>query len=86
MFGTHDLQLIQTIRTHAQSTGIKPSEYEFHMLYGIQKAAQLRLAQEGAHVRVLIAYGDYWFPWYMRRMAERPANVLFALRQMIPPW
>lgn len=82
VFGTHDLKLIQSIRDHAQSTGVKPSEYEIHMLYGIQKAAQLRLAQDGAQVRVLIAYGDYWFPWYMRRLAERPANVWFVAKSL----
>ena len=82
VFGTHDLQLIQSIRQHAQSTGVKPAEYEFHMLYGIQKPAQLRLAQDGADVRVLIAYGDYWFPWYMRRLAERPANVWFVAKSL----
>ncbi|MEO7157121.1 MAG: proline dehydrogenase family protein [Vicinamibacterales bacterium] len=82
VFGTHDLQLIQTIRGQAQTAGVKASEYEFHMLYGIQKAAQLRLAQEGALVRVLIAYGEYWFPWYMRRLAERPANVWFVARSL----
>jgi len=85
VFGTHDLQLIQSIRTHAQTTGVKPSEFEFHMLYGIQKTAQLRLASEGAHVRVLIAYGDYWFPWYMRRLAERPANVWFVAKSLFGP-
>ena len=83
VFGTHDLQLIQTIRDHAHSTGVKPAGYEFHMLYGIQKAAQLRLAQEGALVRVLIAYGEYWFPWYMRRLAERPANVWFVAKSLV---
>ena len=82
VFGTHDLQLIQAIRTHAQTTGVKPAEFEIHMLYGIQKAAQLRLAQDGALVRVLIAYGDYWFPWYMRRLAERPANVWFVAKSL----
>jgi proline dehydrogenase len=82
VFGTHDLQLMQSIRNHAQSTGVKPAEYEFHMLYGIQKAAQLRLAGDGAQVRVLIAYGDYWFPWYMRRLAERPANVWFVAKSL----
>ena len=82
VFGTHDLQLIQTIRSHAQSTGGKPAGHEIHMLYGIQKPAQLRLAQEGADVRVLIAYGDYWFPWYMRRLAERPANVWFVAKSL----
>jgi proline dehydrogenase len=82
VFGTHDLDLIAAIRNHAQSTGVKPAEYEFHMLYGIQRPAQLRLAQEGAAVRVLIAYGEYWFPWYMRRLAERPANVWFVVKSL----
>ena len=82
VFGTHDLDLIAAIRQHAQSTGVKRSEYEFHMLYGIQRPAQLRLAQDGAAVRVLIAYGEYWFPWYMRRLAERPANVWFVVKSL----
>ena len=82
VFGTHDIQLIDAIRRHAAATGVKPAEYEFHMLYGIQKATQLRLARDGASVRVLIAYGAYWFPWYMRRLAERPANVWFVAKSM----
>ena len=82
VFGTHDLPLIQAIRAHAQSTGVTATEYEFHMLYGIQKAAQQRLARDGAPVRVLIAYGEYWFPWYMRRLAERPANVWFVAKSL----
>jgi len=82
VFGTHDLDLIQSIRAHAQLAGVKPAEYEFHMLYGIQKPAQQRLAKDGVPVRVLIAYGDYWFPWYMRRLAERPANVWFVAKSL----
>ena len=82
VFGTHDLELMQSIRSHAQATGVGPAEYEIHMLYGIQKPAQVRLSQEGALVRVLIAYGDYWFPWYMRRLAERPANVWFVAKSL----
>ena len=82
VFGTHDLELIQSIRTHAQTTGVKPAGFEIHMLYGIQKAAQLRLSHDGTQVRVLIAYGDYWFPWYMRRLAERPANVWFVAKSL----
>jgi proline dehydrogenase len=82
VFGTHDLDLIAAIRSHAQSTGVKPAAYEVHMLYGIQRPAQLRLAQDGAAVRVLIAYGEYWFPWYMRRLAERPANVWFVVKSL----
>ena len=82
VFGTHDVALIDTIRRHAAATGVQPAEFEFHMLYGIQKPAQLRLARDGAAVRVLIAYGDYWFPWYMRRLAERPANMWFVARSL----
>ena len=82
VFGTHDIQLIDSIRRHAAATGVNPGEFEFHMLYGIQKATQLRLAQDGASVRVLIAYGAYWFPWYMRRLAERPANVWFVVKSL----
>lgn len=82
VFGTHDLDLIAAIRGHAGAVGVKPAEYEFHMLYGIQKAAQVRLARDGAALRVLIAYGEYWFPWYMRRLAERPANVWFVVKSL----
>ena len=57
-------------------------DYEFHMLYGIQRGEQKRLAAAGEHVRVLIAYGTYWFPWYMRRLAERPANLWFVVRSV----
>jgi len=81
-FGTHDLDLIAAIRRHAESVGVAAAEYEFHMLYGIQKAAQARLARDGAALRVLIAYGEYWFPWYMRRLAERPANVWFVVKSL----
>jgi proline dehydrogenase len=53
------------------------------MLYGIRVADQRRLAREGYRVRVLIAYGDHWYPWFMRRMAERPANIWFAIRNLL---
>ena len=82
VFGTHDLDVITAIRGHAHAIGRKPAEYEFHMLYGIQKPAQLKLARDQAVVRVLIAYGEYWFPWYMRRLAERPANVWFVAKSL----
>jgi proline dehydrogenase len=53
------------------------------MLYGIQRAQQQRLAAAGRRIRVLISYGEYWFPWYMRRLAERPANVTFVLKNLV---
>jgi proline dehydrogenase len=58
------------------------AEIEFQMLYGIQKGEQLRLAKQGYRSRALVAYGPYWFPWFMRRLAERPVNVLFLARNL----
>ena len=53
------------------------------MLYGIRTAAQRRLAEQGYGVRVLISYGAAWFPWYMRRLAERPANIWFVIKSLV---
>lgn len=82
IFGTHDPVLIRRIREAARAAGLSPEGLEFQMLYGIQRQEQARLAAEGHRFRVLISYGDAWFPWYMRRLAERPANVLFVLRNL----
>jgi proline dehydrogenase len=79
---THDLALVRRVAEHAAAHGAGPDAYEIQMLYGIQREAQARLAGEGYRVRVLISYGSYWFPWYMRRLAERPANVWFVVRCM----
>jgi len=84
--GTHDVRLIEQIADQADSVGLGKDAFDVEMLYGIRADQQRRLKDEGYAVRVLIAYGDYWYPWYMRRLAERPANVIFALRQMLPPW
>lgn len=81
-YGTHDLSLIRRIAAEAERIGLGKSAPEYTMLYGIQSQEQLRLAKEGYKVRVLVAYGDYWFPWYMRRLAERPANVWFVLKNI----
>ena len=82
VFGTHDVPLIARIQAHAERAGVAARDVEIHMLYGIQRADQLRLVKDGATVRVLIAYGTFWFPWYMRRLAERPANVWFVLKSI----
>lgn len=82
-FATHDLRLIQKIEQAAQELGLPKESMEFQLLYGIQRAEQVRLAQAGYHVRVLISYGSQWFPWYMRRLAERPANLTFVIRNML---
>lgn len=81
--GTHDVQLIEQLAVHAEALGLTRRDFEVQMLYGIRLDEQRRLSSLGYDVRDLIAYGDFWYPWYMRRLAERPANVLFALRQII---
>jgi proline dehydrogenase len=80
--GTHDMSLIRRIQDEAAKQNVKKNGFEFHLLYGIQTGQQLKLAREGYSVRVLISYGKYWFPWYVRRLAERPANVWFVIRKM----
>jgi proline dehydrogenase len=81
--GTHDTRLIERIAEYARGTGVALDAFEVQMLYGIRMDEQRRLAGEGYRVRDLIAYGDAWYAWYMRRLAERPANVWFALRQIV---
>jgi len=83
VFGTHDLRLIARLRQCAAALGAAPGTYEVHMLYGIRAAEQRALARDGVPVRVLISYGTHWFPWYMRRLAERPANVWFVIRNLV---
>lgn len=81
-FATHDVAIIRTIKQYAQQLGVPREHYEFQMLYGINRAEQQRLASEGYRLRVLISYGSAWFAWYMRRLAERPANVWFVVKSM----
>ena len=79
---THDCNLIRRITSFADTAGLARDQYEFQMLYGIQRAELNRLVQEGYRARILIAYGTYWFPWFVRRLAERPANVWFVVRNL----
>jgi proline dehydrogenase len=79
---THDIELQERLQKVIADRKIPRSRYEFAMLYGIQPARQRQLADSGASIRCLISYGEYWFPWYMRRLAERPANVTFVIRNM----
>jgi proline dehydrogenase len=83
VFGTHDLALITRIRGTAVGLGVARSAYEIHMLYGIKGAAQRALAADGCVVRVLISYGSAWFAWFMRRLAERPANLWFVVQNLL---
>lgn len=79
---THDRRLLRRLTEYAALKKLGRGDFEFQMLYGIQRAEQLRLAAEGYRTRVLISYGSYWFPWFMRRLAERPANLGFVARQL----
>jgi proline dehydrogenase len=83
VFGTHDDRLIERMRESAGQLRVPPAQLEFHLLYGIRADLQERLAAGGAHVSVLVSYGDRWFPWYMRRLAERPANLWFVAKQIV---
>ena len=82
IFGTHDMTLVERIVAKANSLGVKNDRFEIHMLYGIRMAEQRELAARGQTVKTLISYGSSWFPWYMRRLAERPANVWFVAKSM----
>lgn len=79
-FGTHDLDLLRRLRQDARELGVSQSAYEIQMLYGINSDAGRALAAEGERVRVLISYGSAWYPWFMRRLAENPSNLLHVVR------
>ncbi|MCL7381908.1 proline dehydrogenase family protein [Streptomyces sp. 35G-GA-8] len=83
MVGSHDPRVIAIAQSLARRAGRKLDEYEFQMLYGIREAEQDRLAAEGHRMRVYIAYGTDWYGYFMRRLAERPANLAFFLRSLV---
>jgi proline dehydrogenase len=80
---THDEAIILATKEFARTHNIPKNHFEFQMLYGVRRDLQLRLAQEGYRVRIYIPYGQRWYPYFMRRLAERPANVLFILRNLL---
>ncbi len=80
---THDPAMIQAARAFASDNRIAPDRYEFQMLYGIRRDMQARLTAEGYRVRVYVPFGREWFPYYMRRLGERPANVGFVIRSLL---
>ena len=81
-FGTHDVKLIRRLADSIPQHDLPATELEIQMLYGIQRAEQERLAIAGCRSIVLVAYGSYWYPWFVRRLAERPANLWFMLRNV----
>lgn len=80
---THDTRLIEYTKRFAAGKGIAASKFEFQMLYGIRQAIQLGLVQQGYNMRVYVPYGQEWYPYFMRRLAERPANVMFMMGNLI---
>jgi proline dehydrogenase len=80
---THDMRLIDAIESFARARELPKDAYEIQMLYGIRQPDQFRLSESGRPTRALIAYGPAWYPWYMRRLAEKPSNVWFVVRNLI---
>lgn len=79
---THDPNMINATIRYAREEGIGKEAFEFQMLYGVRRDLQERLAREGYNVRVYVPYGKHWYPYFMRRLAERPANVWFVMKNM----
>jgi len=79
---THDEKMIDHVREFAGNRGIDRSSFEFQMLYGVRRDLQYRLREEGYNVRVYVPFGTEWAPYYVRRLAERPANMLFLMKNM----
>jgi proline dehydrogenase len=82
---TQDDAIIDVAKGYALRMGIDPSRYEFQMMFGIRRDLQEQLVDEGYNMRVYVPYGDRWYPYFTRRLAERPANVIFVLRNLLRP-
>lgn len=80
---THDEVMIEKTRTWAAERGVTTDRFEFQMLYGVRRYLQSRLAGDGYRVRIYVPYGRQWFPYFMRRLGERPANLWFVIRSLI---
>jgi proline dehydrogenase len=80
---THDSRLIMWAKEYARSQGVAQDQFEFQVLYGIRQGLQRQLASEGYRVRAYVPYGEQWYPYFMRRLAERPANVLFLVSNLL---
>lgn len=80
---THDPRMIDATVEHMQREGIKKEAFEFQMLYGVRRDLQEQLARDGYNMRVYVPYGKHWYPYFMRRLAERPANVWFIMKNML---
>lgn len=82
---THDPHIIEAAKGYIERMNIDRSRFEFQLLYGVRRDLQRQLVEEGYNVRLYVPYGTQWYPYFMRRMAERPANLLFVLRNLTEP-
>lgn len=80
---SHDETMVNGALAYAQSRGIPPERFEVQMLYGIRRDLQRRVVKDGCRLRLYVPYGDAWYPYFMRRLAERPANVLFLAKNLL---
>jgi proline dehydrogenase len=80
---THDPKMIDATVAYAQKEGIGKESFEFQMLYGVRRDLQIQLARDGYKMRVYVPYGKHWYPYFMRRLAERPANIWFVMRNLL---
>lgn len=80
---THDDRIIGALKSFVTSQAIPLDRFEFQMLYGIRRDLQRRLVQEGYRLRLYVPFGEAWYPYFMRRLAERPANLFFFVRQLL---
>jgi proline dehydrogenase len=82
-FATHDEAILQEIKSYAAERHVARDRYEFQMLYGIRRDLQASFVADGYHMRVYVPFGREWFPYFMRRLGERPANVMFVIRALL---
>jgi proline dehydrogenase len=80
---THDPRMIAETRRAADELGLQKNQFEFQMLYGVNRPMQEQLVRDGYRLRIYVPFGRAWFPYFMRRLAERPANAWFALRSLL---
>ena len=82
-FSTHDPPMVDACRAYADDRGLTAEAFEFQILYGVRRDLQAALRDQGYRVRIYLPFGREWFPYFMRRLGERPANVLFIIRSLL---
>ena len=83
---THDVKIIDHAKAFTKTKGISPARFEFQMLYGVRRDLQYRLRRDGYNLRVYVPFGTHWYPYLMRRLAERPANIAFITANILKEW